>query len=448
MLKSELLSGDPNARISLILLAGCLLGFSGIEMGFGSWLRSPSADRNRRLDLVGHIQSSLTSLIDSESACHSYLLTHDRHFLDPFDLSIKTLAANIDEAKPLCKYANENAFIGNLKVLSAAKIKICEEMGRIEDAKAWNPELMLAKISAGHKAMNAYRDDTKKFLALEYSNIKPETKIVNAGRDWLNAFRIFVLIASLLVVARMFRLQKQQEHYLAAALVSRDEALAATRMKTEFASTMSHEIRTPLSAIVGFSEMMIDEPSVEIADIIHAQARKLMQIVNEILDFSKLEAGMSTFNRSRVSLSELFENIIRATSTAASNNETTVTYVVEGEDTISGDEIKLSQVLLNFVSNAIKFSNKGRVVIKATHLALDSALKIEVKDNGIGIEAADLNKLFIPFSQVDNSNTRKYGGTGLGLSICKKLVELMGGTIHCTSVIGEGSTFWIELPSA
>jgi signal transduction histidine kinase len=434
----------------LILLAGCLLGFIVIEMGFGSWLRSPSTDRNRRLELVGLIQSCLSSLIDSESACHSYLLTHDRHFLEPFDQSVKTLATNIDDTKPLCKYANENAFIGDLKVKAAAKVKVCEEMGRIEDAKAWNPQLMLQKMHAAHEAMDAYRDDTQKFLALEDSTIRPETKLVDAGRNWLNAFRIFVFIASLFVVARMFRLQKQQEHYLAAALASRDEALAATRMKSEFASTMSHEIRTPLSAIVGFSEMMIDEPNAETADIIHTQSRKLLQIVNEILDFSKLEAGMSTFNRSRVSLAELFENIIRATSTAAQKNETTVSYIVEGDDTISGDEVKLSQILLNFISNAIKFSNKGTVVITATHTGPDTSLRIEVKDSGIGIgiDVADLNKLFIPFSQVDNSNTRKYGGTGLGLSICKKLVELMGGTIHCTSTNGQGSSFWIELPSA
>lgn len=417
-------------------------------MGFGSWLRSPSADRNRRLELVGHIQSCLSALIDSESACHGYLLTHDRHFLDPFAQAVKTLESNINETKPLCKYANENAFIGDLQVKAAAKVKVCEENIRIEDAKAWNPVLMRQKMQAGHDAMDAYRDDTKKFLSLETSNIKPETKLVDAGRDLLNAFRISVLIASLFVVARMFRLQKQQEHYLAAALASRDEALAATRMKSEFASTMSHEIRTPLSAIVGFSEMMIDEPNAETADIINTQARKLLQIVNEILDFSKLEAGMSTFNRSKISLTELFENIVRATSTSAVNNETSVSFVVDGEDTISGDEIKLSQILLNFVSNAIKFSNKGSVVITATHIGPDAPLKIEVKDNGIGIDAADLNKLFIPFSQVDNSNTRKYGGTGLGLSICKKLVELMGGTIHCSSTKGEGSSFWIELPSA
>lgn len=417
-------------------------------MGFGSWLRSPSADRNRRLELVGHIQSCLSSLIDSESACHSYLLTHDRHFLDPFAESVKTLDTRIDETKPLCKYANENAIIGDLKAKSADKIKVCEENIRIEDAKGWNPDLMRQKMQAGHDAMDAFRNDTKKFLSLEETSIKSESKLVEAGRNWLQAFRIFVLIASLFVVARMFRLQKQQEHYLAAALASRDEALAATRMKSEFASTMSHEIRTPLSAIVGFSEMMMDEPSAETADIIHTQSRKLLQIVNEILDFSKLEAGMSTYNRSNMSLGELFENIIRATSSSASKNETSVSYVVDGEDTINGDEIKLSQILLNFVSNAIKFSNKGSVVITATHLKRDSALKIEVKDNGIGIDAADLNKLFIPFSQVDNSNTRKYGGTGLGLSICKKLVELMGGTIHCSSTKGEGSSFWIELPSA
>ena len=419
-----------------------------MEIGFGNWLRGPSGDRNRRLELVGRIQSSLSSLNDSESACHSYLLTHDRHFLEPFEESVKIFQTQLDGIGSKTTFANENGILGDLRAKGAAKIKVSEELAHIEDAKGWTPQLMSVKIKDGQKAMDAYRDDIKKFVALEEQNIKPETQLLEAGRSWLSAFRIFILIASLMVVVRMFRLQRQQEHYLEAAVASRDEALAATRMKSEFASTMSHEIRTPLSAIVGFSEMMMDEPSSETADIIHTQSRKLLQIVNEILDFSKLEAGMSSFNRSHVSLTELIENIVRATSTAATKNETKVTFIVNGNDTISGDEIKLSQILLNFVSNAIKFSNKGNVLITATHAASDSPLKIEVKDDGIGIDASDLSKLFIPFSQVDNSNTRKYGGTGLGLSISKKLVELMGGTIHCASVKGEGSSFWIELPTA
>ena len=276
----------------------------------------------------------MSALIDSESSCHTYLITHKREYLKPFDRALKNIDEQLEGTKPFCEFTDEKEHLRELRFLADAKIANCHELITIEDAKNASPESIESKVSAGIKAMDTYEGETKNFLVLEDSHIKPEQDIVNTGRDWLLFFRYFVLLMSVLAVVRMFALHRQQQQYLYAAIASRDEALVATRLKSEFASTMSHEIRTPLSAIVGFSEMMIEEPNIETADIIHSQSRKLLQIVNEILDFSKLEAGMSTYNKAPLSLKSLLDNIVRATSTAAEKNETSVSFVVVGDDTI------------------------------------------------------------------------------------------------------------------
>lgn len=231
-----------------------------------------------------------------------------------------------------------------------------------------------------------------------------------------------------------------------------EKAQAADRIKSAFLATMSHELRTPLNSIIGFTGIILqgivgplnDEQKKQL-NMVRGSAQHLLSLINDVLDISKIEAGQLQIAHEDYNLRQTIEKAVGSARPLADKKGLELACSISPEiGNITGDRRRVEQILLNLISNAIKFTEKGSVKIECE--PEDGKVNIRVIDTGIGIRTEDTETIFKAFRQIDSGITRKYEGTGLGLSICKRLVELMGGKIWVTSVLGSGSTFGFNLP--
>jgi signal transduction histidine kinase/AmiR/NasT family two-component response regulator len=247
--------------------------------------------------------------------------------------------------------------------------------------------------------------------------------------------------------------QKQAELALVA---EKEAAQAADRAKRDFLANMSHEIRTPLTSVIGFADLAsrldgLPDMALDYIQKISGAGESLLCVINDILDFSKLEAGQLELNPQPFTPSKTIQAVVEilAPQAAAKGIDLHSEIGSDVPDSIVADSSRLRQILINLIGNAVKFTDKGRVTIKATYEdGPEGGLTVSVVDTGAGIADDVRNRLFQRFSQVDGSVSRRHGGTGLGLAISKSLVDLMGGAIGCDSAPGEGSTFWLTIPAA
>jgi signal transduction histidine kinase/ActR/RegA family two-component response regulator len=290
----------------------------------------------------------------------------------------------------------------------------------------------------------------------------PITHAITGERRWLTAFGTPTAVAEgVLFRGHVLDITEQHDTQvkLAQALEelerTREAAVQANAAKSTFLANMSHEIRTPLNAVIGMSHLLLkSELSARqrgFADRIHQAGGFLLRVINDVLDVSKIDAGMLRIERITFDVRESLRNVVTMAleRAAAKGLEVAVHVADDVPHWVIGDSFRLEQILVNYVGNAIKFTDTGEVAIGARLLEVDGdrvRLRFHVRDTGVGIPEDVQAELFKSFHQADASTTRRYGGTGLGLAISRKLAEAMDGHVGVESIVGRGSTFWLELP--
>ncbi|MFT6332757.1 MAG: signal transduction histidine kinase/CheY-like chemotaxis protein [Lentimonas sp.] len=310
------------------------------------------------------------------------------------------------------------------------------------------------KIRIGNTNFDFYRVSNHNLLILSgYSDI---VRIKALFEQFIYIF--FQLFGILIIfLTALFIFKKTQIIPIIKELIRRGVAAeAASEAKNQFLSNMSHELRTPMNGIMGMSlnlsegDNLTDEQK-ENAAIIHRSSEALLTLLNDILDFSKIESGKIDLENIHFDLRKVIEDLADLMSASAEKkNIEVVTYISpQVPRVLIGDPIRIRQILINLVSNSIKFTNYGQIFIDISLHKKSSdkdSINFNIRDSGIGIEKDKVRNLFKKFVQVDMSTTRKFGGTGLGLSICKELTHLMSGKIGVESKSGEGSNFWFKIP--
>lgn len=393
------------------------------------------------------------ALEQTETAQRGYLLTADEEFLETFTES-KSQA--LEKLKTLQHLVNDNLAQAALlvKVEAVAQERVASLENNIYLAQARNQKRVFENLRAGRgqALMENLRDHIAEFVRQEVALLRKRTA---AAEDSFRRAGLLIVLGLLTAFAFLLTSTVFLRQEVRSRRKAEKEALHASELKSSFLANMSHEIRTPLNGIVGMIKVLsgtkLTAEQLDILATLRDSSNALMALINDILDLSKIESGKLQLEETYFELRSLVQSSVSILQTTAQSKglRLQVDIPADLEDRFIGDPLRLRQVLLNLLNNAIKFSPEGTVSIsvrKAADLGSMAQLVFAVKDQGIGMDEATQTRLFQNFSQGDQSTTRRFGGTGLGLAISKQIVELMNGQITVRSKTDHGSTFEFEIP--
>jgi signal transduction histidine kinase/CheY-like chemotaxis protein/HPt (histidine-containing phosphotransfer) domain-containing protein len=344
---------------------------------------------------------------------------------------------------------NEKEIISNLKEIEQQDSITKERLTRRES------RLAITSTEIKEQFYDLITKIEKEISELINTKAIAANKLAAKTYIWLAMFSVSGTLLAILVMFIIIRYVRKTYAYQIALQSSRDEAEKLARTKELFMANMSHEIRTPVTAISGFTEQLLHEPldenTTRALKIIKSSSDHLARIINDILDFSKLQNGKLSLEKVHFSIRQIIEDVYALFERQALRNNTRLDYTISKDtpNILLGDPYRLKQIIINLVSNSVKFTKNGTVNFNVNCLEKNPGeieLVLEVIDTGIGIDESKIDFIFEDFTQEEMSTTRKYGGTGLGLSIVKKLIELQNGTITCISKKNQGTKITCYIP--
>ena len=415
-------------------------------------------------EIIRQSNEVLTSLINMETGARGFALVGIDDFLVPYYTGKTEFQMHINKVKELTatNFDQQNRII---KLEQAAQQWDAYENNLLEIRRKVNARqatisevVALVETGEGKKHMDEIRQIVTDFTREEERLLEERTVLLRENEAATRTAVLFggiiaIVLAGIfcLLITLDMREKRKAEIELECA---RDAALEASTAKSQFLATMSHEIRTPMNAIIGMADLLWETPLTteqeQYIRVFRTAGENLLGIINDVLDISKIEAGYLELEETAFDLEQLVEKTCDVLSLRAHEKGIELAYYIHPDvhASIIGDPGRLKQILTNLIGNAIKFTEKGEIVLDIANNKTDSIhcneninLIFTIKDTGIGIPTEKLQQIFNQFTQVDASTTRKYGGTGLGLAICKRLVEKMHGQVEVESNIGLGSTF-------
>jgi signal transduction histidine kinase len=449
------------------------LGFAGglsllAVVGFASYattarISASSVERGNARQTIQLVETLEALLNGAESGERGFLLTGDESYLDSYFKGVSETPALLRRLRAILVDSPEL-----LRRMEATEPLIQSELAtfarQIEIRSSGDFSSALAALVSAHRASAMPTIDENLDGIAGAATARLDRVAEQSGRYSRRAVLAASLVAFLLVAIAAFfvnresRALRKSESELRRVTVELAEqhqrVLEASQLKSEFLANMSHELRTPLSSILGFAQLMREDmvaydSSTYWSGLQHIinNGKHLSQLINDILDLSKIEAGMLQFHPERVDLVKLLAEVNSSLSGAALNKQINLKFDLDPTlNEIVLDPARLKQVLYNYVSNALKFTpEEGRVEVRVKPDGSER-FRVEVEDNGIGIASRNLGRLFSKFEQLDAGSAKKHGGAGLGLAFTKRLVEAQGGSVGVTSELTRGSTFHIVLP--
>lgn len=453
-----------STKAPLVLFAGALVLATCLS-GFWVWyqLSKSIGERSLTRNLLIEWQQTYSMLKDVETGARGFLIAEDESYLAPFDQATNDIPKHLQQIS-LLEEDVENGYtsaqLAHFQKLTDEFLSKTREIMSVVRRENQQNAIDLLKDDTAKSAMDAIRAFCEKRTVeldaqLRELDTAMKKDLTNGGRS-IAALVLAAIIAGLAAAAvlRESFLQARRAERLAEEKLKVERA---NREKSTFLATMSHEIRTPMNAILGFGELLAsdarDDKQKRYADSIVRSGQALLQLINDILDLSKIEAGMIEINTAPVNVREIADFTRQLFSHQLS--EKGVEFRVEVEEEVPAsllvDGVRLRQIVLNLVGNAIKFTQTGHVMMKFGGVRTSGQrstyhLTLLVEDSGVGIPASRIDDIFEPFVQAKASRDAELKGTGLGLAIVKRLVSLMGGSIRVESQEGRGTSFFVDLP--